>query len=119
VARDADPLEEIFPLPSALEEKGLQPVLVGGMALFVLGSQRITKGFDFLVSLLSWGSPRSTRARMAIYLRQTRNPKSDPLLEGGEVPLELGAPGPFRQFPPRRIRFSPLSGPVGSTASPE
>jgi|SRR5579862_3840400 len=50
MARDADPLEEIFPLLSALEEKGLQPVLVGGMALVVLGSQRVTKDFDFLVS---------------------------------------------------------------------
>ena len=50
MVRDADPLKEIFPLLSALEEKGLQPVLVGGMALVVLGSQRITKDFDFLVS---------------------------------------------------------------------
>ena len=43
MARDADPLKEIFPLLDALEEKGLQPVLVGGMALVVLGSQRVTK----------------------------------------------------------------------------
>src|SRR5258708_4089665 len=50
MARNADPLGEIFPLLNALEERGLQPVLVGGMALVVLGSQRITKGFDFLVS---------------------------------------------------------------------
>jgi hypothetical protein len=46
----AEPLEEIFPLLSDLEEKGLEPVLVGGMALVVLGSQRVTKDFDFLVS---------------------------------------------------------------------
>ncbi len=50
MARDVDPLQEIAPLVDALEEKGLQPVLVGGMALVVLGSQRITKDFDFLVS---------------------------------------------------------------------
>jgi len=50
MARDADPLTEIFPLLNALDEKGLQPVLVGGMALVVLGSQRVTKDFDFLVS---------------------------------------------------------------------
>jgi nucleotidyltransferase AbiEii toxin of type IV toxin-antitoxin system len=50
MARDADPLREIFPLLNALEEKGLRPVLVGGMALVVLGSQRVTKDFDFLVS---------------------------------------------------------------------
>jgi hypothetical protein len=52
MARDTDPLKEIFPLLDALEEKGLTPVLVGGMALVVLGSQRITKDFDFLVSSL-------------------------------------------------------------------
>lgn len=46
----ADPLKEILPLLTDLEEKGLQPVLVGGMALVVLGSQRVTKDFDFLVS---------------------------------------------------------------------
>jgi hypothetical protein len=50
MARDLDPLEEIFPLLSALEERGLLPVLVGGMALVVLGSQRVTKDFDLLVS---------------------------------------------------------------------
>jgi hypothetical protein len=50
MARDPDPLEEIFPLLGALEERGLLPVLVGGMALVVLGSQRVTKDFDLLVS---------------------------------------------------------------------
>jgi len=50
VARDADPLKELFPLLRTLEERGLHPVLVGGMALVVLGSQRVTKDFDLLVS---------------------------------------------------------------------
>src|SRR5689334_10113098 len=50
MARDTDPLREIFPLSKALEEQGLQPVLVGGMALIVLGSQRVTKDFDLLIS---------------------------------------------------------------------
>lgn len=50
MARDADPLKELFPLSNALEERGLQPVLIGGMALVILGSQRITKDFDLLVS---------------------------------------------------------------------
>src|SRR5579859_5151305 len=50
MARDADPLREFFPLLNVLELKGLQPVLVGGMALVILGSQRITKDFDLLVS---------------------------------------------------------------------
>jgi hypothetical protein len=46
----ADPLKDILPLLNDLEEMGLEPVLVGGMALVVLGSQRVTKDFDFLVS---------------------------------------------------------------------
>lgn len=50
MVRDIDPLQELFPLLAALEKKGLRPVLVGGMALVVLGSQRITKDFDLLVS---------------------------------------------------------------------
>jgi len=50
MARDADPLRELFPLLSELEQRGLEPVLVGGMALVILGSQRITKDFDLMVS---------------------------------------------------------------------
>ncbi len=50
MADEADPLRSLVPLVSALESKGLQPVLVGGMALVALGSQRITRDFDFLVS---------------------------------------------------------------------
>ena len=47
---DAEPLDKIVPLVNALEAEGFQPVLVGGMALVILGSQRITRDFDFLVS---------------------------------------------------------------------
>ncbi|MBV8880143.1 MAG: hypothetical protein JO332_09285 [Planctomycetaceae bacterium] len=50
MAPSADPLQDLFPLLNVLEEKGLQPVLVGGMALVVLGSQRVTRDFDLLVS---------------------------------------------------------------------
>lgn len=50
MAGDVDPFREILPLVNALEEKGLEPVLVGGMALVVLGSQRVTKDFDFMVA---------------------------------------------------------------------
>lgn len=50
MAYSADPLKELFPLLGALEERGLQPVLVGGMALVVLGSQRVTRDFDLLVA---------------------------------------------------------------------
>ena len=34
-----------------LEAAGFQPVLVGGMALVLLGSQRVTKDYDFLVTV--------------------------------------------------------------------
>lgn len=44
-------VERIVSLSKALEEKGIYPVLVGGMALVILGSQRVTKDIDFLVSL--------------------------------------------------------------------
>ncbi len=46
----ADYIEEVGQIVEALEELGLTPVLIGGMALVILGSQRITKDFDFLVS---------------------------------------------------------------------
>jgi hypothetical protein len=51
VADKTDYIEEIGGLAEALEKKGFQPVLVGGVALVILGSQRVTKDFDFLVSL--------------------------------------------------------------------
>jgi hypothetical protein len=50
MAPEAGPLDQILPVVNALEAEGLQPVLVGGMALVTLGSQRITRDFDFLVS---------------------------------------------------------------------
>jgi hypothetical protein len=43
-------LESIAILAEELEKKGLYPVLVGGMALIALGSQRVTKDIDFLIS---------------------------------------------------------------------
>lgn len=45
-----DHLETVEALADALELKGFEPVLVGGMALVILGSQRVTKDFDFVVS---------------------------------------------------------------------
>ena len=51
MADKIDHLEKVVALSEALEKKGLQPVLVGGIALGILGSQRVTKDFDFLVSL--------------------------------------------------------------------
>lgn len=50
-------LESVGSVVGALTDLGLSPVLVGGMALVVLGSRRVTRDFD-----LSSGVPatRST-----------------------------------------------------------
>ncbi len=50
MADNDDDLEAVEDLAEALESKGFEPVLVGGMALVILGSQRVTLDFDFLVS---------------------------------------------------------------------
>ena len=44
-----DHLETVGALVRSLRDLGLRPVLVGGMALVVLGSRRVTRDFDFLV----------------------------------------------------------------------
>jgi hypothetical protein len=43
-------LRTVGELAGALEAGGFEPVLVGGMALVLLGSQRVTRDFDLLVS---------------------------------------------------------------------
>lgn len=43
-------LDAVGSVVEALAELGLSPVLVGGMALVVLGSRRVTRDFDFLIS---------------------------------------------------------------------
>jgi hypothetical protein len=45
-----DHLRAVGTVVKALRGLGLQPVLVGGMALVVLGSRRVTRGFDFVVA---------------------------------------------------------------------
>lgn len=46
----ASHLETFGNVVEALERLGLQPVLVGGMALVVLGSRRVTRDFDLVVA---------------------------------------------------------------------
>ena len=46
----ANHLEDVGSVVEALSELGLEPVLVGGMALVVLGSRRVTRDFDFVVA---------------------------------------------------------------------
>lgn len=50
MAKTSDPIEEVGKIVQKLEDLGLQPVLIGGMALVILGSRRVTRDFDFLVS---------------------------------------------------------------------
>lgn len=45
-----DYLEDVGAVVKELSGLGLTPVLVGGMALVILGSQRVTRDFDFVVA---------------------------------------------------------------------
>src|SRR4029453_9596456 len=46
----SDYLEEVGEVARELESLGLKPILVGGMALVILGSRRVTRDFDFVIS---------------------------------------------------------------------
>ena len=50
VDTQATHLDTVVQLVEALDDLGLNPVLVGGMALVVLGSRRVTRDFDFVVA---------------------------------------------------------------------
>ncbi len=53
-------LDVVGELFEALARLGLEPVLVGGMALVVLGSRRVTRDFDLLVARPGDGFGRSS-----------------------------------------------------------
>jgi hypothetical protein len=50
VPASRDLVDDVGDLLKALTQLGLEPVLVGGMALVVLGSRRVTRDFDFVVA---------------------------------------------------------------------
>src|SRR5262245_528165 len=50
VAATKDLLDEAAGIAGALRALGLEPVLVGGMALVILGSRRVTRDFDFVIA---------------------------------------------------------------------
>lgn len=50
VTDPGDHLDAVGRLAAALQRLGLDPVLVGGMALVVLGSRRVTRDFDFVIT---------------------------------------------------------------------
>jgi hypothetical protein len=45
-----DHLQAVGEIVGGLRDLGLDPVLVGGMALVVLGSRRVTRDFDFVIA---------------------------------------------------------------------
>lgn len=47
---ERDHLDELGPVVQALTDFGAAPTLVGGMALVLLGSQRVTRDFDFVIA---------------------------------------------------------------------
>jgi hypothetical protein len=50
LTRTEDFVDEVGDVVEALRALGLDPVLVGGMALVVLGSRRVTRDFDFVIA---------------------------------------------------------------------
>jgi hypothetical protein len=46
----ADHLDEVASLADALTGLGLEPILVGGMAMVIIGSRRVTRDFDFVIT---------------------------------------------------------------------
>jgi hypothetical protein len=50
MAGSKDFLDEAAAIAKALRALGFEPVLVGGMALVMLGSRRVTRDFDFVVA---------------------------------------------------------------------
>ncbi len=50
MADSTDFLEDVGEIVRRLRDLGLDPVLVGGMALVVLGSRRVTRDFDFVIA---------------------------------------------------------------------
>lgn len=45
-----DHLQAVGEIVQGLRALGLDPVLVGGMALVVMGSRRVTRDFDFVIA---------------------------------------------------------------------
>jgi hypothetical protein len=50
MAGSTDFLDEAAAIVKALRALGFEPVLIGGMALVILGSRRVTRDFDFVVA---------------------------------------------------------------------
>ena len=104
MAADAGHLEAITALSDALQAEGFEPVLVGGMALVILGSPRVTKDFDFLVS--TQGPPVETLVKTMYRHRLQLVTKLNP---AGEVVRTVDNPrvaaAKVKADPPRSLYF--------------
>ena len=49
MGRDVSHLETVGRVVRSLTNAGFEPILVGGMALVILGSRRVTRDFDFVI----------------------------------------------------------------------
>jgi hypothetical protein len=49
MATPSEHLERVGKVVDALVDLGLEPILVGGMALVTMGSRRVTRDFDFVI----------------------------------------------------------------------
>jgi hypothetical protein len=50
MAQPTDYLDQVGSVVEALDSLALEPVLIGGMALVILGSRRVTRDFDFVIA---------------------------------------------------------------------
>lgn len=50
MVKTVDYIETVGKIVQDLNQLGSTPILIGGMALVILGSRRVTKDFDFLIS---------------------------------------------------------------------
>jgi len=50
MAEPPDHLQRVAEIVRELRALDFEPVLVGGMALVILGSRRVTRDFDFVVA---------------------------------------------------------------------
>ena len=78
-----DPLEYLHTVGEIVQDLralGLEPVLVGGMALVVLGSRRVTRDFDFVIA-----HPGQRLARTIDVFYHRRFELASHLNEAGEV----------------------------------
>lgn len=76
----ADELQAAAEVAEALSDLGLRPILVGGMALVILGSQRVTRDFDFVIA-----QPGDRLARVLDVLYARGFELASRLSEGGDV----------------------------------